>query len=76
METMTCTFFSTLTPCRWLFVMAVVALAVGGAAGAYAQQVPTSQVGPSGAEPVATDSRPADSLTIERVVDQVLETYP
>ena len=76
METMTCSFFSTLTPCRWLVVMAVVVLAVGGAAGAYAQQVPTSQVGPSGAEPVATDAPTADSLTIERVVDQVLETYP
>jgi outer membrane protein len=76
METMTFSFFSNLTTCRGLFVLSVVALTLGGSAGAYAQQVPPTQVGPSGAEPVATDSRPADSLTIERVVDQVLETYP
>lgn len=76
METMTFSVLSTLTTCRWQFVMAVVALVFGGSAGAYAHQVPPTQFGPSGSEPVAADARRADSLTIEQVVDQVLKTYP
>jgi len=53
----------------WAVLAAVVAF--GGAAGAAAQQRPPAEAAPSGAQSVATDS-----LTIESVVDQVLETYP
>jgi outer membrane protein len=71
METVTLSFFSPLKTSGRLLVLAVVALVLGEPTESHAQQRVPAQARSAGATSVT-----ADSLTIERVVDHVLETYP
>lgn len=71
MENVTSLFLSTRQDSGGTLLLAVVVFILGGFTDAYAQESHPLSSGSSGAAPIATDS-----LTVERVVNHVLETYP